>query len=391
MNLRYTCTALLLAAAPASFAAAQDVPLYCDAMADPEAYAGILSNALMPLRIDPESGFVYTNRDFIENYTLPEEAIALLNLINQNVRDNETGLYMIVLPPRVAISTLPDFDRLFPAAPIFDLSAALATFSDSISRLNSSGIVTPNLFQHLIDTPHLKEGYYISGDNHWSPTGAFESIAALATMGVNFSYSSEKNKYQVRDTVSRSTGGSYRKAIAQICGTEIYEDNFSFSRFEINTEGSTVQDQLFGSISSDSNKISLVGTSNSNGGFNDSFLAADALSYHFQTDVENFGVNGGGLVLSIESYFHDKQARESKIALIWETFHTELLNMNRSTLSQIYGAALPACEPGPLTLTDQTTLDDTWKDLTLHGLFLQDVLELSIPDMKTGNISIEAT
>ncbi|MBR3369687.1 MAG: hypothetical protein IKG52_03550 [Rhodobacteraceae bacterium] len=390
MNLRYTCTALLLSAAPVSFAAAQDVPLYCDAMADPEAYALFSDQA--PFHIDTESGFVITKLDLQTDYALQNDALEILKLLNENIMERE-GVLALVIPPSRSFALEQDsFDTMMPTPAPYSIQSAFNNFSEAINNLKRNGIFAPDLGVIVRNNSEIRNDFFLSGDNHWSPSGALTAFTALANLLEENGIALGDTQYDLVGFDEVSQVGAYNRVIASVCNADPSSILFEAPIFERSETASTdLADILFSDSEVNSDRVVLVGTSFSNGGGTDVFRAGDSLAFSTRYSVSNFGVGGGSQTSSIESYLFLKSEREATSMLIWELPHYQFRALSRSSLSQIYGAALSACSPGPFTLNAQSALDNEWGDIEFSGLFLQDLLELSIPDMKTGVIQIEAT
>ena len=303
---------------------------------------------LAPIHSDTATGWIFTNDQMSEDYTLKSEARHLMAEIVHEFDRRGIELALLIAPPRPLVAGEEVVRETLGANGDFDAVAATESYEKMMAQLAETGAVVPNLLPTAQELT-VTQPYYFQRDTHWTPAGAaisaLEMAAALGAAGPEFVLS------DVASSDTYEEGGSLSSIVASICGIE--NDGEQVATMDYSSVMDARGLGLLDDVSDDT--LALIGTSFSDRNKRDQYQVADALAAATGAEVFNYSVSGGGMIGPMEAFVLSGDLDSAgHSTVIWEFPYTQSPNAT-SQLRQLLGALRASSaglsKPVPLALS----------------------------------------
>lgn len=322
-----------------------------------------------PFYSDRDQGWIIGADQLSGDYAVTDEVRALWTLIGQEFAAQGTQLVVLSAPPRPLSAGQKVLDALG-LADDYDPEDVASAYSNYIAALNAAGLAAPDLSQTA-----QSGTYYFTRDTHWTPRGAYDSVAALA----QHLTAPDRDTPDFAETYLEK--GSLSAVADDVCGTRPEPETV------LRADYPTGSSDLFGET--DKSKIALIGTSFSDRYQRDAYQVADAVAYAFDADVTNHSLTGGGMSGAMTAFLEQDGRELSQFdVIIWETPYTTPL-LDTGGLRQVLGT-LRGVQSTQAQDLFAGALGQDWQNIK-HAFEAQshDMLLVRTPGVTTGTLSIE--
>jgi alginate biosynthesis protein AlgX len=294
---------------------AADIPKFCSAMTDVNAYKKHKKQAYEML-LQGQEGWVFrTATDFRSNFYFKKDGLRNFQVLQKALKEKNVELVIAYPPTRGLVNeaVLPSDRQFFKD---FNVDAARKNYTEMLENTRTTGL-------HIVGITDFSKAdtYFYKRDHHWTTYGAQAQAHALA----DYIQKNLKDVYKqipevqfkTNDPVRVDYEGTFKSVVEKLCDTKGIPSEDGFNSVTVLAGDQKADaDSLFGDTKKP--EIVLVGTSNSKS--EDSVSNFEGwLKQYLARDVDNRAVSGGGLDTSIISYLNSKDFKEHppKI-LIWE-------------------------------------------------------------------------
>ena len=265
---------------------------------------------------DVASGWMVKPGELLPQRTLDKDSVALLTLLNAELK-KKGSLFALIVPPKRGLF-LPDTvyeDAIASFGSRFEKQQLLDDYAALLDQLQTTGAFVPEFY----DPADQDSIGYLKTDHHWDPSLAFSAARglwnALADQGI-YRLMSDDNAYPPQRVVTSDRTGSLARLVEEACGIDFPKEAFTY--LEVAKDQSAVvvdANSLFGDVANEGFDVVLLGTSFSSE--NTGLHFSDGLEMWLQAPVTNLAISGGGLSSSFEPILNDTAAFESEL-IIWE-------------------------------------------------------------------------
>jgi hypothetical protein len=326
------CHAAFGVGAAVTVAAAAAAAPYCDRLLDPQAMPEKYAS-LAPVYASADTGWIFASNQLRQSFKIKDKPKEMLEEILTTLEGQGVKVAILVAPPRPVVAGQGILRKTMgEAAADYDTAKALRSFQDMLADLRATGAIVPDLSALALGDPDLRRRFYFRRDTHWTPTGAAESAALLATqvsdaapelvMAEGPSILGWKGRIEER--------GSLADLVRKSCDIKLPVEKTPTAVFA--TPESVAQGLLGDSPAEEQSgkRIALVGTSFSDRYKRDHYRVADALAAAFGRDVDNYSVSGGGLHRGMQGFVKSGGlAGGDYDLLVWEFPYTQNLNSTK--------------------------------------------------------------
>lgn len=361
--IRPLVAAALLAAGPA--AAQESSAFGC---------TGIEFNPTLPA-VEGKAGVFYrTMSDLRLQHPMRGEVMALMERLATALAENGTTLVYATVPAKSL--AMPQFLPPRAAEYGYDPQVADTVYTDIITRLESAGVVAPDLRRALQSAPPEDPVFYPT-DFHWTSTGARLAAQAIGdAIRAHPAYAeTTPGTYETRELGVQPAFSGMRRTLQTFCTKALppveamaYETVRTDSPADAGTGGDAALDIFAGGDEgADSPQLVLVGTSFSDSPVNN---FAGFLSHASGLDVVNYSVTGGNQFGAMISYLTSEDFAAARPRfLVWENpIYNNLAQYGTAPLEELVAAAGNTCTTVLETeRTDDHTLTAKLGDLRPRG------------------------
>lgn len=318
--------------------------LICPAMSDPVEYQTGAMKLLKELIPGKDRWLFRSMVDLSSDFGIPPAMQPEFARLMSTFKAKGTHIAIVVQPTRGLMhrdKLTADYQHKF------NYKLARAKLQNFLKQMRNAGAIVPDIIK-LVDQPP-SEDYFFRRDHHWTPAGAMETAALLATEIKQHAFYNElhKTNYKTSPGVFIPKMGTLNVGLQRICGNNY---GMQYLQGYQTVPENNDADALFGDLPEP--EVILVGTSNSATREEESkqFNFDGFLKQYLATDILNYALPGAGAEGSLLEYLlsEDYKADKPPKLIVWELPANYRLG-DPLTYRQLIPAVKGGCKAKPLS------------------------------------------
>ena len=314
-------------------------------------------NTVLPAIEGKDGVFFRTFADLRMQHPLDERTVHMLGELAKVLKENGTTLVYVTIPTKSQVMA-----QYLPAHAAdygFKPEVANAIYTDFITRLNTAGIVAPDMMTALRNNKGGERALF-GDDFHWTSQGARLGAQAIAEqIKADPAYADQPTQTFVTTAIAPEVAFSgMRRTLQGYCAKSLPPTETMAYKTEAAASTDAAASGL--DIFATSNEVLpavLVGTSYSDSPINN---FAGFLAEYSQLEIVNYAITGGNQFGSMTSYMTSDEFKAQRPRfLIWENpIYNNLAQYGAAPLEELIAAAGNTCTTAlPVTKLDANTVE----------------------------------